>query len=150
MSNAEANVSPLFLQLVLSLQSAAWYQLGKMVSPVSGKIERDLEQAKVSIDLLAMLQEKTKDNLLDEEKRILDTTVYNLQMNYVEELEKDKTEKKEEKPESEGQQDTKEQSETKEQTKDEKPPESTENTDDDSQSEGQKTDFSSHKEAENP
>ncbi len=90
MSDAEKNINPLFLQLVLSLQSAAWYQLGKTVSPISGKIERDLDQAKATIDLLAMLQEKTKGNLEKEEKQILDNTVYSLQMNYVDELEKDR------------------------------------------------------------
>lgn len=90
MTDSEKNINPLFLQLVLSLQSAAWYQLGKTVSPISGKIERDLDQAKATIDLLAMLQEKTTGNLGKEEKQILDNTVYTLQMNYVDELEKDK------------------------------------------------------------
>jgi len=89
MTDAEKNINPMFLQLVLSLQSAAWYQLGKTVSPISGKIERDLDQAKATIDLLAMLQEKTTGNLGKEEKQILDNTVYTLQMNYVDELEKD-------------------------------------------------------------
>jgi hypothetical protein len=87
--DSEKNINPLFLQLVLSLQSAAWYQMGKTVSPMSGKIERDLDQAKATIDLLAMLQEKTAGNLGKEEKQILDNTVYTLQMNYVDELEKD-------------------------------------------------------------
>lgn len=90
MTDSEKDINPLFLQLVLSLQSAAWYQLGKTVSPISGKIERDLDQAKATIDLLAMLQQKTTGNLGKEEKQILDNTVYTLQMNYVDELEKDK------------------------------------------------------------
>lgn len=90
MADENKEVNPLFLQLVISLQSAAWYQMGKTMSPVSGKVERDLVQAKVSIDLLNMLQEKTKGNLVDEEQKIIDSTVYNLQMNYIEEVEKDK------------------------------------------------------------
>ncbi|MFH1700301.1 MAG: DUF1844 domain-containing protein [Candidatus Zixiibacteriota bacterium] len=94
MTDETKTINPLFLQLVISLQSAAWYQMGKTISPVSGKIERDLIQAKVSIDLLNMLQEKTKGNLLDEEQKILDSMVYNLQMNYIDELEKDKKEPK--------------------------------------------------------
>jgi len=93
MPEGDNNINPLFLQLVLSLQSAAWYQMGKIVSPISGKIEKDLEEARISIDLLAMLQEKTKGNLVAEEKRILDNAVYALQINYVDELEKEKTEK---------------------------------------------------------
>lgn len=88
MTDSEEQINPLFLQLVLSLQSAAWYQMGKTVSPISGKIERDLDQAKASIDLLAMLQEKTKGNLREQEQQILDNTVYTLQMNYVDEMEK--------------------------------------------------------------
>lgn len=93
MSTEEEKLNPLFLHLVLSLQSAAWYQMGKTVSPISGKIERDMQQAKASIDMLVMLQEKTDGNLSDEEKNILDNAVYSLQMNYIEELEKDKKEK---------------------------------------------------------
>ena len=92
MANGDDKINPLFLQLVISLQSAAWYQMGKIVSPVTGKIERNLDEARVSIDLLTMLQEKTKGNLLDDEKKILDSAVYTLQMNYIEELNQDKTE----------------------------------------------------------
>jgi len=84
-------ISPQFISLVLSLQSAAMYQMGKIISPVTGKIERDMEQARFSIDLLTMLQEKTKGNLLAEEKKILESAVYNLQMNFVDEMNKDKT-----------------------------------------------------------
>ena len=90
MSDNADKLNPLFVQLVLSLQSAAMYQMGKTVSPVSGKLEKDLGQAKVSIDLMAMLQEKMAGNLHPEEKRFLDSTLYNLQMNYVEELENEK------------------------------------------------------------
>jgi hypothetical protein len=92
MTEGAEKISPLFLQLVLSLQSAAMYQMGKIVSPVSGKIEKDMEQARISIDLLTMLQEKTKGNLLEDEKRIIDSTVYNLQMNYVDELNRENSE----------------------------------------------------------
>jgi hypothetical protein len=91
MTEETNQANPLFLHLVLSLQSAAMYQLGKIVSPISGQIERDLEQARISIDLLIMLQEKTRGNLLEEEKRVLDSIIYNLQMNYIDELNKDKS-----------------------------------------------------------
>lgn len=92
MSDAFDKVNPLFLQLVLSLQSAAMFQMGKTASPVSGKIEKDMTQAQISIDLLVMIQQKTRGNLMDEEKRILDATISNLQMNFLDELEKDKGE----------------------------------------------------------
>ena len=93
MVNNGEQIDPLFLQLVLSLQSAAMYQMGKIASPISGKVERDMEQAKISIDLLTMLQHKTKGNLKDEEQRILDGMVYNLQMNYDDELNRKDEEK---------------------------------------------------------
>jgi hypothetical protein len=95
MTDETKQPNQLFLHLVLSLESAAMYQMGKTVSPVSGKMERDLDQARVSIDMLTMLQEKTAGNLLDEEKRILDRVVYQLQMNYVDELNRDKEKDKE-------------------------------------------------------
>ena len=91
MPNDAERAGPLFLQLVLSLQTGAWYQLGKVVSPISGRLERDLEQGRLSIDLLIMLQEKTAGNLSAEEKEILDSAVYNLQMNYLDELNRDKS-----------------------------------------------------------
>jgi uncharacterized protein YaaW (UPF0174 family) len=91
MVNDQEKVNPLFLQLVLSLQSAAMFQMGKTASPISGKIEKDMTQAKISIDLLTMLQEKTAGNLQDEEKRFLDSAVYNLQMNYIEELNREQS-----------------------------------------------------------
>jgi hypothetical protein len=98
MTDGEKTISPLFLQLVISLESAAWYQMGKIASPITGKIERDLEQAKVSIDLLVMLQEKTKGNLLAEERQMLENAVYTLQINYVDELNKEPGQPPEAKP----------------------------------------------------
>ena len=88
MAENQSTINPLFVHLVISLESAAWFQMGKVASPITGKIERDLDQAKVSIDLLVMLQEKTKGNLLAEEQQILQNAVYTLQLNYVDELNK--------------------------------------------------------------
>lgn len=92
MTDAETRANPYFLQLVISLHAAAMYQMGKTVSPISGKIERDMAQARVSIDMLTMIQEKTAGNLQEDEKRFLDSTIYILQMNFVDELERDKKE----------------------------------------------------------
>ncbi len=89
MDDKELQLNPYFYQLVLSLQSAAMFQMGKTVSPISGKIERDLVQARGSIDLLIMLQDKTQGNLSQDEKQILDSAVYNLQMNFLDESKKD-------------------------------------------------------------
>lgn len=78
----------LFTQLVLSFQAAAWQQMGKVASVISGKVERNLEMAKHSIDMLAMLEEKTKGNLNEDESKYLSHVLYELRMNYLEEVKK--------------------------------------------------------------
>ncbi len=49
----------LFMQLVLMFQTAAMQQMGKVINPLTQKIEKDLSQAKFSIDMLGMIEEKT-------------------------------------------------------------------------------------------
>ena len=78
----------LFTQLVLSFQAAAWQQMGKVPSVVSGKVERSLETAKFSIDMLGMLEEKTKGNLSEEELKFLRHILFELRMNFLEEQKK--------------------------------------------------------------
>ena len=78
----------LFTQLVLSFQAAAWQQLGKVPSIMTGKVERSLEMAKHSIDMLGMLEEKTKGNLTESENKYLRHVLYELRMNYLEETKK--------------------------------------------------------------
>ncbi len=80
----------MFMQLVFSLQQAAWFQLGKIPSPVSNKIERDLVQARYTIDLLDMLHARTKGNLHEEETRMLEHALRELKLNYVDEMDKEK------------------------------------------------------------
>lgn len=80
--------SLLFTQLVMSFQAAAWQQMGKTISPFSGKVERNLELAKNSIDILGMLESKTKGNLNDDERIFLQHVLTQLRMNYVEESNK--------------------------------------------------------------
>ncbi len=81
-------VDTLFYQMVLSLHGAAMMYMGKYASPASGQIERDLTASKQSIDMLEMLQRKTVGNVSDEEKRMLDHLLYELRLNYVDELKK--------------------------------------------------------------
>ena len=80
-----------FLALVMSLATASWSQLGKIPHPVTKKIERDLEQAKVSIDFLRMMLEKTKGNLKPKEEELLRNTVTDLELNFADEMNKEKT-----------------------------------------------------------
>jgi len=82
----ENNVNKHLFSLIISLSAAAWQQLGKVPNVMTGKIERNLGEAKVSIDMLDMLKEKTKNNLTEDEEKILITTLTDLQLNYVEEL----------------------------------------------------------------
>lgn len=75
----------LFQHLVVMFQTLALQQMGKLTSPVTGKVERDLHQAKITVDMLGMVQKKTEGNLDENEKKILDTVMMELQMNYVDE-----------------------------------------------------------------
>lgn len=79
----------LFLQLVMMFQGMALQNLGKVMNPVTNQIERDLEQAKNMIDILGMLDEKTKGNLNDNEQKLLEHALFELRMNYVDEIKKD-------------------------------------------------------------
>ncbi len=75
-----------FINLVSALAASAMQQLGKLVSPITGKTEINLLGAKSTIDLLAMLREKTKGNLNADEEQLLRSTIANLQLNYVAEM----------------------------------------------------------------
>ncbi|MFH0777748.1 MAG: DUF1844 domain-containing protein [Candidatus Eisenbacteria bacterium] len=86
----------LFVGLVINLHSTAMVALGKIVNPISQKIERDLDQARFTIDMLSMLEHKTKGNLSDGEAQTLKRTLTELRMNYVDEAEKDKKESQKE------------------------------------------------------
>lgn len=85
----------LFFHLVLMFQMAAMQQIGKIPNPLTQKIERDLEQAKYSIDVLVMLQHRTKGNLTDQENEFMKKTLFELQMNYVDEVNRSEKEGKE-------------------------------------------------------
>ncbi len=83
----------LFMGLVLMFHAAAMQHMGKTKNPISDKIERNLEQAQFVIDTLDALASKTKGNLSDEESRFLANVIKELKLNYVEELDKDKSAK---------------------------------------------------------
>ena len=77
-----------FLSLVMSLATAAWAQLGKVPHPSSNKIERDMEQAHMTIEFLRMLQEKTKGNLKPKEEELITHIVSDLELNFADEAKK--------------------------------------------------------------
>lgn len=88
MEQFSEKLDPYFFQLVLSLQGGAMQQLGKIASPLTGKVERNLDMAKSSIDMLGMVRDKTEGNLTDEEKQLIEHALYELRLNYVDELKK--------------------------------------------------------------
>ncbi len=79
-----------FLTLVMSLASAAWAQLGKVPHPATQKIEKDLEQAQMTIEFLRMLREKTQGNLKPKENELLSGVVSDLELNFADEMSKEK------------------------------------------------------------
>jgi hypothetical protein len=60
--------------------------LGKMMNPMTGKTDRDLPAARAMIDLLAELEEKTTGRLEDDERRLLQKTLTELRLNYLDEV----------------------------------------------------------------
>ena len=75
----------LFQHLIVMFQTLALQQMGKLTNPITGKVERDLHQAKITVDMLGMIQKKTEGNLEENEKKIFDTVMMELQMNYIDE-----------------------------------------------------------------
>jgi hypothetical protein len=84
-----------FLQLLAMFQLAAMQQMGKRSNPLTNEIERDLQQAKASIDVLEMLERKTKGNLSEIEKDFIEKILFELRMNYVDEVDRAGKEEKE-------------------------------------------------------
>jgi len=68
---------------MMQAQNAALF-LGQIPNPQTGKGEVNLDVAKMFIDQLAMIQEKTRGNLNNEESAVLRNTLSNLQLAYVE------------------------------------------------------------------
>jgi hypothetical protein len=73
-----------FATFVLSLATSAQMHMGLLQNPATGKQERNLDMAKQTIDLIGMLQDKTKGNLSDQESKLIEQVLYELRMVYVE------------------------------------------------------------------
>ena len=72
-----------FTLLVISLTTQVRICLGDIENPTTGQKQVDLELAKHNIDLLGVLEEKTQGNLSEQEKKLLDSVLYELRMRYV-------------------------------------------------------------------
>lgn len=73
-----------FSTFIISLSTQALMHLGEIASPLSGKSEADIPVAKHMIDILGMLQEKTRSNLDAGEERLIEDILFDLRMKYVE------------------------------------------------------------------
>ncbi len=74
-----------FSTLILSLGTTALYQLGVVPDPVTGeKGESDPLVAQQTIDTIEMLRDKTRGNLGEEERKLIDSLLYELRMQFVE------------------------------------------------------------------
>jgi hypothetical protein len=74
-----------FATFVISLNSSALFQLGILADPTTGEKSKDLSLAKQTIDILGMLEEKTKGNLNADEVHMLKSILYDLRILYVKE-----------------------------------------------------------------
>jgi hypothetical protein len=72
-----------FHTFVLSLGSSALLHLGELERPDAAGPQIDLPMAKNTIDILSMLQDKTRGNLTPEEQKLIDGLVYDLKLRYV-------------------------------------------------------------------
>ncbi len=72
-----------FSMLMMSIASSAAMAMGLAPDPQTGKSATDKSMARFNIDLLVVLQEKTKNNLNEDEKKFLESLLSDLQMKYV-------------------------------------------------------------------
>jgi hypothetical protein len=72
-----------FSTFIMSLTSSAFYHLGDIADPETGKTETNLPAVQQTIDMLLMLKEKTLGNLNEEEAKLLEQLIYELQMKFV-------------------------------------------------------------------
>ena len=76
---------PTFTIFLSSLVMQAMIALGKLENPLTHKSEHNPQQARFVIDTISLLQGKCKGNLTEEENKLLDESLYNLRMIYLNE-----------------------------------------------------------------
>ncbi len=72
-----------FTNFILSLSTSALLHLGEIKNPTTGEIEPDVKLARHTIDLIELLQDKTKGNLTEEESKLFENMLHDLRMRYV-------------------------------------------------------------------
>lgn len=100
--SAEVQTGRLIPYLVEMFRYQAWLGLGKIANPISGSVERDLNMAKAMIDLLGELEERTEGHRSQDETLLVQGTVTDLRLNYMDEMRKPDPKADEQKEESSG------------------------------------------------
>ena len=77
-----------FSSFIMSMSSSAMVHLGEVSDPSTGKIEFSPVLAKQSIDVLAVIEDKIKNGMTQDEERLLCELLYNLRMKYVQKTKK--------------------------------------------------------------
>jgi len=72
-----------FNSLVFSLSSSAFFHLGEIADPQTGKKEKDLPLAKHAIDTIDLLKQKTAGNLTEDEQKFINAILDDLKLRYV-------------------------------------------------------------------
>ncbi len=80
-----ATVQADLLTLIASFVAQASIHMGLAEHPIHKEVRRDLNQARYAIDMLGVLEAKTKGNLTDEERRFLEIALTDLRLRFVEE-----------------------------------------------------------------
>jgi hypothetical protein len=93
-SAASGEMAQRFIEFVLMQAQNAAFVLGQIPHPQTGKAEVNLDLARLLIDQLAMIQEKTKGNLNKDEAQILANTLSNLQIAFVEAVREQRSERR--------------------------------------------------------
>ncbi len=88
-SPEEQALTNMFLNYVSGLAYQAMIFLGEIPNPMTNLPETNLEQAKFVIDTLAMLRAKTQGNLTKKEEDLLNSSLYELQMKYLDSYQKE-------------------------------------------------------------
>lgn len=83
MYNSPSHSPALFSTFIMGLASAAMIEMGLVEDPQTKQKKKNPNLAKQHIDLLIVLEEKTRGNLSDEEKNLLTSVIQDLRLNFV-------------------------------------------------------------------
>jgi hypothetical protein len=79
-----------FTTLIMSLASSALVSMGRAPDPATGTVQKNIDFAQQNIDIIHLLQEKTKGNLSVDEERMVEQILYELRMSYISALKDEK------------------------------------------------------------